>query len=151
MEDDILRNTTPPSVEWWWANSKQAQDEEWIPSFFLSKYVSPNGVCFTTNFVYISSHHNNLIVLQMHPREKKSTRNSNKWYKTGNWNTLYLPAEMIESFLDDERIQKLIDFGNASDVHSKLIFCPIAAPTNWFWIIIIGGTEIKTNIKCQCQ
>lgn len=47
---------------------------------------------------------------------------------------------MIESFFDDARTQKLIDFGNASEVHSNVTFCPMAAPTNWFWIIIIGGT-----------
>lgn len=51
-----------------------------------------------------------------------------------------LPEVMIESFFDDARIQKLIDFGNASEVHSNVTFCPIAAPTNWFCIIIIGGT-----------
>lgn len=37
--------------------------------------------------------------------------------------------EMIVSFLD-ERIQQLIDFGNASEVHSSVTLCPIAAPTN---------------------
>lgn len=57
-----------------------------------------------------------------------------------------LPVVMIESFFDDARIQKLIDFGNASEVHSNVTFCPIAAPTNWFWIIIIGGT-MYTNRK----
>lgn len=51
-----------------------------------------------------------------------------------------LPVVMIESFLDDARIQKLIDLGKASDVHSNVTFCPMAAPTSWFWIIIIGGT-----------
>lgn len=50
---------------------------------------------------------------------------------------------MIESFFVLSRIQKLIDFGNASDVHSSVTFCPMAAPTNWFWIIIIGGTVQK--------
>lgn len=55
----------------------------------------------------------------------------------------------MESFFDADRIQKLIDFGNASDVHSNVIFCPIAAPTNWFWIIIIGGTEKEKLIKIQ--
>lgn len=56
---------------------------------------------------------------------------------------------MIESFFDDARIQKLIDFGNASEVHSNETFCPTAAPTNWFWIITIGGTVFGKNEKRQ--
>lgn len=60
-----------------------------------------------------------------------------------------LPVVMIESFFDDARIQKLIDFGNASEVHSNVTFCPMAAPTNWFWIIIIGGTGVWIGKKVQ--
>lgn len=54
---------------------------------------------------------------------------------------------MIESFFAVARIQKFIDFGNASEVHSSVTFCPIAAPTNWFWIIIIGGTVWQKKKK----
>lgn len=54
---------------------------------------------------------------------------------------VYLPEAIIESFFVVERIQKLMLLGKASDAQSSVIFWPIAAPTNWFWIIIMGGTR----------
>lgn len=47
---------------------------------------------------------------------------------------------MMESFFEPERIQKLIDFGKASELHSRVMLSPVGAPTNWFCIITIGGT-----------
>lgn len=56
---------------------------------------------------------------------------------------------MIESFFDFACIQKLIDFGNASELHSSVTFCPMAAPTNWFCIITIGGTATREANRPQ--
>lgn len=39
-----------------------------------------------------------------------------------------------------------MDFGKASDWHSRTIFCPSALPTSWFIIISIGGTERRSKL-----
>lgn len=67
--------------------------------------------------------------------------------------TLYFPFSVsfvlylypFSMNLPSARSQYLTDSGYASTSHSKTAVVPFAAPTNWFWIRISGGTIMNRD------